>query len=94
MYVGGNGSARWKKCQACGHCWDKQPRVLKGEEVLKKAVIVMESGNVVAWRWYRMVLWAFKLLQKAELREVDKRFLCMIAWRKRVEVAAEAAFCA
>jgi len=92
MYVGGNGSARWKKCQACGHCWDKQPRVLKGEEVIKKAVNVMESGNVVAWRWYRMVLWAFKLLQKAELREADKRFLGMIAWRKRVEVAAEAAF--
>ena len=55
-------------------------------------VDVGESVNVVEWHWCRMMLWAFKLLQKAEIREADRRFLGMIAWRRRVEAAAEAAF--
>jgi len=90
-YTGGNASAGWKKCKDCGHRWDTQSKISKGERAIQKAFNVVESINVVEWRWYRMVLWAFKLLQKAEIRAADRRFLSMLAWRRQVEAAAEAA---
>ena len=97
-FTGGNGTTAWKKCKDCGHGWDKQSTAWKRERAIKTAanvvetVNMVETVNVVEWHWYRMVLWAFKLLQKAEIREADRRFLGMNAWRRRVEAAAEAAF--